>query len=63
MNKEEQEFNEFMAKFQHKANEIQKDFNNLSDNNKAKVMEVMLNLVWTKGFAEFINGIGNYKNY
>lgn len=62
MNKEEYDFNEFMIKFQHKIDELQKDFNNLSDNNKAKVFNLLNQYMTISGITEFINILGNFKN-
>lgn len=62
MNKEEYDFNEFMIKFQHKIDELQTDFNNLSDNNKAKVFNLLNQYMTISGITEFINILGNFKN-
>ena len=66
MSKEEQDFFEFMAKLEHKALETQKDFNNLSDNNKTKVIAAINKIIEVNGISGLLNylstGIGDYKN-
>ena len=54
MNKEEQEFNEFMAKLDQKLAEIQIDFNKLSMNNKSKVVNTVNQVARAKGIIEFL---------
>ena len=54
MNKEEQEFNEFMAKLDQKLAEIQIDFNKLSMNNKSKVVNTVNQVARANGIIEFL---------
>lgn len=67
MNNEEIEFNEFMLKLEHKALETQNDFNNLSDNNKSKVIATINKIIEINGASGLLNylsnGMGNYRNY
>ena len=55
MNKEEYDFNEFMAKLAHKVKEVQDDYNKLSYNNKAKVNETVKKIFQAKGIVDIAN--------
>ena len=66
MDKEEQAFIEFMAKLEQKAIETHNDFNNLSDNNKLRVMTIIMQVFEKQGVVGLMNylsnGIGNNRN-
>ena len=49
--KEQQEFDKFMANLIHKANEVQKDFNNLSPANQQRANCEVWNMCRTMGMA------------
>lgn len=48
---EQQEFDKFMVNLIHKANEVQKDFNNLSPDNQQRVNSEVWNMCRTMGMA------------
>ena len=56
MDKENCEFNEFVTKFINSIQEINDDFNKLSDNNKKRFENFVTNIINAYG----INGLINY---
>lgn len=47
INQEEQEYNRFKIKLTSKANEVQKEYNELSDKNKRRIDADIRRFLWT----------------
>ncbi len=57
---EQAEYNEFMAEVSHKVHEMRKDFDKLSDNNKARVKSDILKIAFAQGTAGLLKYLDKY---
>ena len=58
---EQYEYKKFMSELAHKAQEVQQDFNKLSEANKAKVLSELEKVLAMRSITDVLRHINSYK--